>query len=92
MSNTGIVMIGSAWGNHELLCSQDDGGIYSIPITISGDSLSPGSPTLLFRNNRILTWTLAPDNQRILATVAADTKTGEPLAIIQNWPLRLESK
>ncbi|MFA6955054.1 MAG: protein kinase [Thermoanaerobaculia bacterium] len=92
VSNTGIVMLGSAWGERELLCSHDDGGIYSIPITISGDSLSPGSPVLLFRNNRILTWTLAPDNQRILATVAADTKTNEPLAIIQNWPLKLESK
>ena len=52
LSNTGIVMVGSAWGERELLYSQDDGGIYSIPITISGDSLSPGSPALLFRNNQ----------------------------------------
>ncbi|MBI2213814.1 MAG: serine/threonine-protein kinase [Acidobacteria bacterium] len=89
LTNTGIVMMGSSWGNNELLYSQDDGGIYSIPTAVNGETLSPGSPQLLFRNHRILSWVLAPDRERILAAVAADTKTNEPLAIIQNWPLKV---
>jgi WD40 repeat protein len=89
LSNTGIVMIGSEWGNDEVLYSQDDGGIYAIPLQISGATLSPGSPRLVLRNYRVLSWTLSPDGQRILAAVAADTKTNEPLAIIQNWPLKV---
>jgi Tol biopolymer transport system component len=92
LSNGDIVMGGSAWGENEVLFSRDDGGIYSIPVAPSGSMLNPGSAVLLFRNHGILSWTLSPDRERILATVSADDKTNEPLAMIQNWHLKLAAR
>lgn len=89
LTDSGVLQSGSAWGDGEVLFSREDGGIYAQPMTISGTTLNPGKPVLLFKNPQVISWTLSPDRQRILAAVAADDEINVPLTIIQNWQLKL---
>ncbi len=92
LTNAGLVMNGLVWGEREVVFGRDDGGIYTLPVAASGESLNPGTASLLFKNPHVLSWTMSPDRKKILAAVAADDTIHEPLAIIQNWPLKARAR
>lgn len=59
--------------------------IMAVEVSVS-DSFRAQRPRLLFEANENGPFSLHPDGERILATLAADTEKSPPLSLIVNWP------
>ena len=62
-------------------------------VRISGETVEVGATRALFGGITTANgygYDISPDGQRILATVARDQKSHEPITLVQNWAAALK--
>ena len=77
----------------EIFYLSPDGQLMATEVRISGETVEVGATRTLFSGITIANgygYDISPDGQRILATVARDQKSNEPITLVQNWAAGLK--
>lgn len=70
-----------------------DGQLTATEVSVKGDTLEVGATHTLFgqiNTNAGYFYDVSADGQRILATVAGEQRSGEPVTLVQNWVVGLK--
>ena len=77
----------------EIFYLSPEGQLMATEVRISGETVEVGATRALFGGiptGNGYAYDISPDGQRILATVANDQKSHEPVTLVQNWSARLK--
>ena len=80
-----------------LYYSTDEGGVFALPLTISGDGVVPGKPVPLFTTPTqmptsfySISFDATPDGQHFVANVSGERADQSRAVLVTNWPARLK--
>ena len=72
-----------------------DRQLMRVPVSASGNSFQPGTPSVMFRTNATssngFSWQISPDGQKFLI-VGLDAQDSQPVVLVVNWPADLKKK
>jgi serine/threonine protein kinase len=76
------------WGRQgrEVLYTDQQGVLFSLPLDISGDVIRPGRPTRLFEGPAAVATVRTNDGERFLVDRLDETETGPAMRLVLNWP------
>jgi hypothetical protein len=75
------------WGRQgrELIYSTSDRDLVSLPLTITGDIIRPGKPSVLFEIPPALQEIVTVDGDHFLVTRSDEAAPGPAMRLVQNW-------
>ncbi|MEO5616669.1 MAG: protein kinase, partial [Candidatus Eisenbacteria bacterium] len=87
LSGTPTYYVRFMWGRQgrELIYSDEESNLVSVPLEIAGDIIRPGKPSTLFEISPAVEDIVTVDGERFLVTRRDEAAPGPAMRLVQNW-------